>query len=103
MTLIEIITTAAAAIIAVASVISAIYIVYVYRRRNEEALFLTRLVHRDVRVSIASAVILGYIVLALTGNSPGRPWGSVIIAAAVGVMMLGPCGDAYLWWKERRK
>lgn len=99
--------TALDAFVALASVIASIYIVYVYGqvpdgKDKAEAVFLARLVHRDVRVSAAAALILGYIALSLSGTKLGTPWGAVLISIAVVAMMIGPIGDAYLWWKERR-
>jgi hypothetical protein len=91
-----------AAIVAVAAIVSALYILMVYRQRHEDSLFLTRLVHRDVRVSFASAVILVYLIMALSGASFGRPWGAVVIGVPVILMMIGPVSDALLWYRERR-
>lgn len=87
--------------IAVAAIISGVYIVHVYRQRHEDALFLERLVKRDVRVCVAAAVILVYLALAMADLTPGRPWGAVIIAAAVIAMLVGPVDDALLWRRER--
>jgi divalent metal cation (Fe/Co/Zn/Cd) transporter len=100
---VELVITIAALAVAVASMLAAVYIVNIYRQRHEEALFLDRLVKRDIRVSIASAVILAYIALALLDLSPGRPWGSLIISLCVMAMMYGPISDALLWFRERRK
>lgn len=86
-----------------ASVVSSFYIVYVYRQRTEEALFLDRLVRRDVRVAVAAAVILAYLAVSLTGHPLDRPWGAVLIGGAVIVMQIGPVGDALLWFLERRR
>lgn len=99
--LVELAVTVVDIIVAVAAIVSAVYIVYIYRQRHESALFLDRLVRRNIRVSIASAVIVLYIVLSLFHLSPGRPWGAVIISLAVVAMMWGPTSDALLWHKER--
>lgn len=94
--------------VALAAVASGVYIGWVYRQRREEALFLTRLVYRDIRVSAASAVILGVIVIALYGQvqeneiAPDRLVLSAIITFAVCLMMYGPISDALLWRRERR-
>ena len=89
--------------IAMACVVSGAYVYYVYRQRHEEALFLTRLVHRDVRVSIASAVIAGIIAIAYLAEPLPRPWGGLLIGGALIAMMLGPVSDALLWRKERQR
>lgn len=102
-TVVTLIVTVVFGVVALAAVVSASYIAYVYSQRNEEALFLTRLVHRDIRVSAASAVMLIYIILSLAGFSLGRPGGAVVIGGAIVLLMIGPISDAYLWWKERRK
>lgn len=91
------------ALFATSAIASGVYIVWVYRQRQEDALFLERLVKRDVRVCVAAAVILIYLALAMADLTPGRPWGAVIIAAAVIAMLIGPTDDAVLWWKERRR
>lgn len=89
-------------ITAVTASLSGAYITWVYHQRTEEALFLTRLVHRDLRVAIASAVIVLYMALSLAGFGLGRPWGAVAIGIPIIVLMIGPIGDALLWRKERR-
>ncbi len=89
--------------IAVASVVSGLYVYRVYTQRHEEALFLTRLVHRDIRVSIASAVIGGIIAFAYLAEPLPRPWGGLLIGGALIAMMLGPVSDALLWRKERQR
>jgi hypothetical protein len=101
--LVTLVVTGVSAFVALAAGVSALYIYYVYHQRHEDALFLTRLVHRDLRVSLASAVILIYIVLALSGFSLGKPWGALIIGGAITIMMIGPISDALLWKKERSK
>ena len=99
---VQTVITIGGAILAVAAGVSAIYIQWVYRQRHEEALFLSRLVTRDIRVAVASVVILGYIVLNFLGYGLGKPWGSLIISVSIMVMMFGPISDALLWRKERR-
>lgn len=90
------------AALAIVSIGSAVYTVNIYRQRHEEALFLTRLIKRNVRVATAAAVILIYLALALSDYGLGRPWGAVVIAGSVGAMLYGPISDALLWHKERR-
>lgn len=89
--------------VAVACVVSGAYVFHVYQQRHEEALFLTRLVHRDVRVSIASSLIAGVIAWAYLVEPLPRPWGGLVIGAALIVMMTGPISDALLWRRERRR
>jgi uncharacterized protein (DUF2062 family) len=89
--------------LALAAVLSTIYIVHVYRQRKEEALFLTRLVHRDIRVGIGGGIIVAYIALAYSGYTLGAPWGGLIVSLAVGLMLIGPIDDAIQWFRERRK
>jgi hypothetical protein len=89
--------------IAIVCVMSGAYVYRVYRLRHEEALFLTRLVHRDIRVSIASAVIAGLIAYAYLFEPLPRPWSGVLIGGALIVMMYGPISDAMLWRSERRR
>ena len=96
-------TVLVAAIVAIASIASSFYIAWVYRQRKEESAFLTHLVNRDIRVSLASAWILGYIAVALAGYSLARPWGALAIGIPVVVMMIGPISDAWLWRSERRR
>lgn len=88
---------------AVACIVAGGYIWYVYERRNEDALFLTRLVHRDIRVSLASALIAAVIAWAYLFEPLPRPWGGIIIGTALIAMMLGPVDDALLWFRERRR
>jgi uncharacterized membrane protein YfcA len=92
-----------ALVIALSCVMSGAYVYSVYRQRHEEALFLTRLVHRDIRVSAASAVIAGIIAVAYLAEPLPRPWSGLLIGGALIVMMLGPVSDALLWRKERRR
>lgn len=89
-------------VVALASGVAALYILWVYRQRKEEALFLTRLVHRDIRVSLASMVILGLIVLARLGLTLPQPLGGLVAGGAVVAMMVGPISDALLWRRERK-
>ena len=89
--------------IAIGAVISTLYIIYVYRQRREEALFLTRLVHRDIRVGVGGGIIVGYIALSYSGYTLGPPWGGLIISLAVALMLIGPIDDAILWFRERRR
>ncbi len=89
--------------IALICVVSGTYVYAVYRQRHEEALFLTRLVHRDVRVSLASAVIAGVIAWSYLLDPLPRPWGALLTGAALIVMMLGPIDDALLWRRERNR
>lgn len=103
MNVVEIAISVFCLVVAVAAVVSGGYIAWVYRERHEDALFLTRLVYRDIRVAIGSAVILVYIVAALLGLSPGRPWGALVIGLIVSVFMYGVVSDALLWRRERRK
>lgn len=100
---VEAIVGVIALITAVVSVISGAYVYWVYSQRTEEALFLTRLVHRDVRVSISSALIAGVIAWAYLVEPLPRPSGAVIIGAALIVMMTGPISDALLWRRERHR
>jgi hypothetical protein len=100
--LIRVLTVGGSILMSVAAVVSGLYVIYVYRNRYEEAPFLTRLVHRDVRVSTASTVILVYLAFALSGVSLGPPWGGLLIAIAVWTMEYGPIEDAITWWRERR-
>lgn len=92
-----------AAFVAIVAIISTLYIVNIYRQRHQEALFLTRLVVRDVRVGVCAAVILIYLALALSDRGLGRPWGAIVIGIPVIVMLYGPTSDAMLWWRERRR
>lgn len=101
--LVTLLVTVVCIAVAVAAVASGAYIAWVYRQRNEEALFLARLVTRDLRCSAAALIIGVYIAAALLGYSLGRPWGALVIAAAVVVLMVGVIDDALLWRKERRK
>ena len=99
--LVTIIVLVVAAVTAVAAIISSVYIGWIFNQRQEDALFLTRLVHRDIRVSLASAVILGYLALVMLGYSLGKPWGALVIGIPVIIMMWGPVSDARLWHSER--
>lgn len=101
--LVEAFSTVLAFGFAIAAIISAAYCFWIYRQRNEEALFLDRLVRRNIRVAIAAAVIFVYIFLSRLELTPGRPWGGLIITIAVIAMMYGPISDALLWRKERRQ
>lgn len=84
-----------------AAAISGLYILHIYRRRHESALFLDRLVKRNLRVVVCALVIGGYLLISLFGLSLGRPWGYVVIAAAVTGLIWGPISDALLWFRER--
>jgi uncharacterized BrkB/YihY/UPF0761 family membrane protein len=90
-------------LMAIASVISGAYIVWIYRRRGEEAPFLTRLVVRDVRVAIAAFVIAVYIIVSLSGYGFPRPWGAVVVGGAVAAMLFGVIDDAWTWYWQRRR
>lgn len=90
------------AVVAVIAVASAIYIGRVYSQRHEQALFLDLLVRICVRVSVAAGIILGYLALALSGFSLGKPWGAIVIGVPVILMMSVPLSIALLWYQERR-
>jgi len=106
---VEVSVTLLAVLFSAAAIVSAAYIVWVYRHRNVTPdqrvgeLFLTRNVVRDVRVAVCATIILGYLALALAGYGLGRPWGAIVIGIPVIVLLYGPTGDALLWRKERRK
>lgn len=90
--------------VAASAGLSGLYIWYVYRQRHEEALFLTRLVHRDLRVAIASILTGLLIAVALLGQGILlRPWGTLIIGFCLSALMYGVVSDAILWRRERRR
>lgn len=105
----EVLVGLAALALSVTCVIAGVYIHHVYRQISErpeakEARFLTRLVHRDLRVSAASGVIALLVVNSYIGTGPlPRPWGALLVGGALMVMMAGPIGDALLWRKERQR
>lgn len=84
------------------AVIAGAYIVKVYRERHEDAPFLTRLVKRDVRVATGGLLIVAVVVYTLiTYALPQlgwefipRPWASVLIGLAIGLMEWGVISDA---------
>jgi hypothetical protein len=99
--LVTLLTMVVDVLVGIACVIAGLYVWHVYRHRHEEALFLSRLVRRNLRVSGAAFGIVTYIVLALAGHGLGAPWGGVVISVLVIAMMLGPITDAVLWFRER--
>lgn len=98
------------AVESVAALVAAGYIVKVYRERREDAPFLTRLVKRDVRVALGGlliAVLVAYALLVFAAPDLGltfipRPWPSLIIAVAVGLMEWGVISDALTFYQERK-
>lgn len=105
---VELIVGLAALVLGIVCVISGVYIQRVYgeiakRPDAKEALFLKRLVARDLRVAAASGTISALIVGSyLIGQPLPKPWGAVITGGALMVMMAGPIGDALLWRRERK-
>ncbi len=94
-------TTTLAVLIAIAAVLSGAYIAYVYRQRKEQALFLDLLVRICLRVTAAAAIGVGYIALALSGFSLGKPWGGLVVTLAFVLPLTVPITVALLWRKER--
>lgn len=100
---VEAIVGIVAAAFGIACVLAGVYILYVYRQRNEDAPFLTRLVHRDLRVSIASAGIAALVFVSYVLEPLPRPWGAVVIGVCLIAMQYGPIEDAIQWFRERRE
>lgn len=104
---VELAVIAAAAFACLAAIVSGLYIWLVYDQRDREdsrdALFLTRLVIRDLRVAVCGAIILGYLALSTAGLGLGRPWGAIIVGVPVIILLYGPTSDALLWRRERAK
>jgi hypothetical protein len=106
MTFVDIVNSAvilAASLACIGAVVSGGYILWIYRQRFESALFLDRLVNRDLLAAACGAVILAYLALALSGYSLGKPWGAIVIGVPGILLLWGPTSDALLWRKERRK
>lgn len=106
---VELIVGLAALAIGIVCVISGIYIWRIYgeikkKPDAKDALFLRRLVARNIRVAAASGVVSLLVVNSYLGSGPlPRPWGALILGACLLVYMTGPIGDALLWRKERRR
>lgn len=92
----------------VAVLVAVAYILRRYSQLDDKAPFLTRLVHRDVRIALAGVIIGATIVYSLVRYSLPQldlgpllpPLGALAVGIPLAVLMYGPISDAVQWWKE---
>lgn len=93
----------------VAVLISVAYILRRYSQLDDKAPFLTRLVHRDVRIALVGTLIGAVIVYSLARYALPQldlspfvpPFGALLIGVPLAVLLWGPISDALQWRREQ--